>query len=259
MGEREEYFLSNLLDQYKNQWRFRDWESLFSKLPDLSNSFVYDLGCAHGDHSQKLSEMGANVVGLDGNKDLLDFAIKRNILNAEFRLCDLSNLDSLNLAKADGIWSSFVPAYFTNFDKTLNSWKKLLKPNGWMALTEMSGLFDHLPMSKESQTLIKDFYLNSLSRENYDFESGEKLKSCLERNGFKIKESFFLKDDELSFQGPAKDVVIKAWESRLQRMGGLKNFFGDKFDEFRDDFLLAIQNENHVSNCKVYFYLATIE
>lgn len=75
--------MDSLLEQYKKQWSWRNWESLFSHLPELKDSLVYDLDCAHGDHSLKLSEMGAQVIGLDGNESLLKFANQRNIPNSQ--------------------------------------------------------------------------------------------------------------------------------------------------------------------------------
>ena len=249
--------VNSLLDQYRNQWEWRDWRSLFNLLPDLSGSTIYDLGCAHGDHSSELAEMGARVIGIDGNESLLNFAKQRDIPNSKFMLRDLSKIGESE-EKGDGIWTSFLPAYFTNLDSTIKQWKKLLKEDGWIAITEMSGLFDHEPLSERNRCLIDKFYVQSFRNGNYDFESGSKLKSCLEKNGFKILKSAFLEDQELSFKGGATEDVVNAWESRFERMGGFRQFLGDEFESFKKNFILSIQSENHVSNCKVYFYLATL-
>lgn len=148
----------SLLDQYKKQWNWRDWDSLYSQLPDLSGVQVFDLGCAHGDHSEKLSYLGASVVGLDGNQELLNYAIKRNLPNVNFQKCDLNEIDNMNLEQADGVWISFVAAYFTDFNSFLEKIKQILKPGGWIAITEMSGLFEHQPLENKYQIQIKKFY-----------------------------------------------------------------------------------------------------
>ncbi len=249
--------MSSLIEQYKKQWKWRDWNSFFSLLPELNGKVVYDLGCAHGDHSLQLTEMGAHVIGVDGNEDLLDFAKQRGIPNSTFMLRDLAEIDDLE-EKADGIWTSFVPAYFTDFDEAIRQWKKLLKEDGWIAITEMSGLFDHEPMSDENKHILRKFYEQSYNKGNYDFESGEKLKSYLEKNGFKILKSAFLKDRELSFHGRAQADIVIAWENRLDRMGGFKQFLGNGFEPFKKDFISSIQSEHHVSTCKVYFYFARL-
>ena len=251
--------MCSLLHQYKKQWEWRSWDKVTSFLPNINNSLVYDLGCAHGDHSLWLSEMGAEVIGIDRDEELLKFAIQRNIPNAQFHLSDLSKVQFLNLPKADGVWTSFVPAYFTDFASILESWKAILKPRGWIAVTEMSGLFNHYPIPEEYETLLKEFYRDSFNKKNYDFESGEKLKFYLESSGFKIKDSLHLEDKELSFQGPAIKEVVTAWENRLERMGGLKKFLGNKYNSFRNEFISSIEDKNHSTNCKVYFHIATIK
>lgn len=248
----------SLLEQYRKQWQWRKWDDVFPKLPDLNKKLIYDLGCAHGDHSKKLSTMGAIVQGLDANQNLLSYAQERNIENASFDYCDLEKIYTEDFAQADGIWTSFVPAYFPNFDEILLNWKKLLKHNGWIAITEMSGLFNHTPMKDEYTQLIKKFYNNSYVNNNYDFESGKKLKSNLEKTGFKIVEEHILEDQELSFQGIADPEVLIGWKNRLDRMGGLKSFFGESFDSFKKEFLTALEREDHISNCKVFFYLAKL-
>jgi SAM-dependent methyltransferase len=248
----------SLLEQYRKQWQWRKWDDVFSKLPDLNKKLIYDLGCAHGDHSKKLSTMGAIIQGLDANENLLSYAQERNIENASFNFCNLENINTNDFAKADGIWTSFVPAYFPNFIETLLNWKKLLKPNGWIAITEMSGLFDHSPMKEEYIQLINKFYNDSYNKNNYDFESGQKLKPNLEKAGFKIVEEYILDDQELSFQGIADPEVLAAWKNRFNRMGGLKEFFGESFEPFKSDFLNSLEQEDHISNCKVFFYIAKL-
>ena len=67
--------MSSLLDQYQRQWKWRDWELTFSRLPDPKGSLVYDLGCAHGEHTLLLSKMGAKIIGLDRNQDLIKLGL----------------------------------------------------------------------------------------------------------------------------------------------------------------------------------------
>lgn len=245
-----------LLAQYQKQWTWRDWDSLYSFLPDLNDKVIYDLGCAHGDHTQKLSSLGANVIGLDGNKELLNYAKERNLPNARFQLCNLDEIAELGLKEGDGVWMSFVAAYFTDFKTQLDKISKVLKESGWIAITEMSGLFDHLPLSNKYKSQIADFYDEMYSNGHYDFESGSKIKHYLMESGFKIMNSSFLIDNELSKQGPCSDDVIMAWRSRLARMRGFQKFLGDDFEGFEKEFLDCLKNEDHISNCKVYFYLA---
>ncbi|MBI2520734.1 MAG: class I SAM-dependent methyltransferase [Bdellovibrio sp.] len=246
----------SLLEQYQKQWLWRDWNSLYAKLPNANGSLIYDLGCAHGDHSKKLSDLGANVMGLDGDDELLSYAESRCIKNARFLCCDLSNLHEMNLALADGIWMSFVAAYFSNFNSQLNKISQVLKKGGWLATTEMSGLFDHGPLEKKYQDYISKFYAHSFQSNGYDFKSGSKLANVLSSNGFEIKEMMFLQDKELSFQGAADESIVTAWENRLERMVGLKRFMGDDYPGLQKALIQCFRSDNHQSKCKVYFYLA---
>lgn len=65
-----------------------------------------------------------------------------------------------------------------------------------------------------------------------------------------------LEDNELSKQGPCSEEVVKAWKKRLDRMKGFQSYLDDDFEGFEKEFLNCLQDENHISNCKVYFYLA---
>jgi len=113
---------ASLIEQYSRQWKWRNWEYAYSKIPDIKNLLIYDFGCAHRDHKKKLSELGAKVHGFDNNSELLTYAIKRNIKNAKFTEADIKDVHDMALSQVDGIWSSFLPAYFANLKEFLSNW-----------------------------------------------------------------------------------------------------------------------------------------
>ncbi len=94
---------------------------------------------------------------------------------AEFRQHDLANLPDLGIL-ADGVWGSFVAAYFSDLPVALEGWNRALGAGGWIALTEVDDL-------------------------------------CLERSGFSVSKELILGDEELSFTGPARKDVVDAWEA----------------------------------------------
>lgn len=247
--------MKNLSSQYQDQYNWRDWQTVYKALPDLSQQVILDLGCAIGDQTYALTQRGAKVVGIDNNQNLLDIAIKRQIPNATFIKSNLNTLNSLSLDQVDGIWSSFTIAYFPNLRKLLEDCLYLLRPGGWIAFTEMSGLFDHEPLNLEHKDSIHTYYQYMRENEWYDFQMGENLKNQIKSLPLKIEKHLQIRDDELSFQGPASPDIYSAWEHRLSRMEGLKHFLGDKFQRFNDDFLSCIQSDKHHSSCKVHFYL----
>ncbi len=242
--------------QYERQFKWRDWKTIFSLLPIKEGDTVLDLGCARGDQSMELSRLGAKVIGIDGDKSLLRVAISRNIPGATFHLADLSDISSLMRSEVDGIWTSFLPAYFPEFSSIAAKWSLHLKPGGWVAAVEMDNLFGHAPISNESQDLITGFYEHSRRSGHYDFCMGGRLRQHLERAGFKVEAEKTIADFELSFQGPAAPEILEAWENRLARMSGLKHFANERFLNFHSDFMKALSNEEHKSFCRVVFILA---
>lgn len=248
----------NLLEQYQKQWKWREWSSLYDLLPSLESSKIYDLGCAHGDHSAEFIKRGANVIGIDGDRTLLDYAQRRDLKESKFLFADLSQIDQLGLEQRDGVWMSFVAAYFPNLTEQLERIKGLIRPGGWLAITEMDHLFGHQPLEQRWKELLGQFYLDAIKNGRYDFCSGSKLKFALEKSGFTLRRAAFLEDRELAFQGPCSEDVLKAWSDRLDRMGGLKSFLGGDFLSFKDDFLNCLIDSYHQSECRVYFYLAEI-
>lgn len=247
---------NSLLNQYKKQWKWKSWNQAYSFLPEIKNSLVYDIGCAHGDHSEKLASLGATVIGLDGDKELLKYAKQRKIMQTSFLECDLTQVDKMNLTHGDGVWMSFVSAYFTDFKSQLERISSILRPGGWIAITEMSGLFDHSPLEEKYQSKIKEFYKQMYMSNSYDFYSGAKIKEYLHKANYDVKAETIQNDSELSKQGACSEDVILAWTERLGRMKGLHRFMGDDYLEFKDKFLNCLRDINHTSNCKVHFYFA---
>ena len=72
--------MPRLMDEYKRQARWRDWEAVHRLLPLRAGERVLDLGCALGDQSAMLAARGAQVVGVDANAELLAQADRRAIL-----------------------------------------------------------------------------------------------------------------------------------------------------------------------------------
>lgn len=237
-----------LTDQYKRQLVWRDWKSALAACPISPGQRILDLGCGPGDTSFLLQEKGTRVTGVDGDPALLKAAMER-YPDIDFLLKDLKTLD-LNLAEYDGLWCSFTAAYFTDFSEIFSAWKKFLKPKSWVCIIEMDDLLNHSPLPSERQGQITEFYEKALANRGYDFRSGRRIQDVLENNGLNVTKSE-LNDDELSFQGAASPNVLRAWEERLDRMAGLKRFFGDDYGAFRLDFLNCLQDPAHRSNCRV--------
>ncbi len=248
----------SLATEYRRQYAWRDWGTAFSALPPVAGRTVLDLGCAIGDLAAELAARGARVIGLDANDELLAAARERGIPNAEFRHADLREpLDLGPDFAADGIWSSFVAAYFLDLTAALSNWSRALRPGGWIALTEIDDMFSHEPLKPVTRERLNAYVEEAFAAGRYDFRMGRKLRGHLERAGFAILVERDLADREFAFDGPALPEVIEGWRQRFDRMPLLEQACGAEFGALRDDFFVALARSDHRSTARVCFVLAS--
>jgi SAM-dependent methyltransferase len=241
-----------LAEEYRRQLEWRDWGAMFRVLPPLRGRTVVDLGCGVGDVAALLAGRGAKVVAVDGNEELLAAARERNADNVELVHADLCELPEL--APADGLWCSFVAAYFVPLAPVLAPWSRALKPGGWAAFVEVDDLFGHEPLAPDVRAVFDDYAADALANARYDFHKGRKLRDELERAGFTIERELTLVDRELAFDGRALPAVIAAWRARLDRLAFLKR--RDDFTHVRDEFLATLARPDHKSRARVVGILA---
>lgn len=246
----------SLADDYRQQFSWRSWNRLFEEVPLQRGQTILDLGCAIGDQARELASRGCTVIGLDGNRELIDAAILEPLPNCEFRMCDLRSAPNPAI-RVDGIWCSFVAAYFTNLVEFLTRWSPVLNPGGWITITEVDDLFGHEPLSPRTQSLLQRFADDALTAARYDFHMGGKLQSCLARAGFAVSRVFTLPDKELSFDGAASSEVVDAWRRRFHRMPRLRAICGSEFENVQEEFLSCLSRPDHVSTAKVISCIAT--
>lgn len=245
-----------LIEEYKNQNTWREWEKYLNRIPLNETQTVYDLGCSIGVVSKLLSSKVNRVVGLDNNRLLLEEANKHKPNNCEFLLEDIFTFAPCNLEKCDGIWMSFTIAYMENPYQFISNWAKSLKSKGWFAIVDIDGLFsNHLPQNSK---YFKDIELFEKESEKscYDFRIGKKIRNIMEKNGLDIiidEEDWY--DIELNFNGKALPEIVEAWKNRLERMVKLKSYMEEKYIEFSKEFLNVITDENHKSDGGVKFYV----
>lgn len=240
----------SLAHEYARQAGWRDWQSVVAKLPALAGRRVLDLGCGVGDQARALAARGARVTAVDGNGELLAAARARRATGVEFVECDLRALADLG-APADGIWCSFVAAYFPDLRTQLAAWAHLLRPDGWIALTEIDDLFGHEPLAARARTALDAYVERAFAARRYDFRMGRRLRGHLESSGFRVEHELVVADAELSFDGPAAPDVLEAWERRFNRLRALRDDCGAAFEGVRDDFLACLAHPAHRSTARV--------
>ena len=238
------------------QYHWRRWSDVYRYLGDLSETQVVDLGCGIGDQARDLSRLGAHVFGVDGNQDVIDHAKSRGIPHARFVCCDITDIEDSEL-KSDGVWASFIAAYFPRFDVLTRSIDSLLKPGGWLAITEVNDLFGHEPLHPRWSALIEKYYARSIEEGIHRFRSYAHVCEVLSERGWRLDVDRKLDDDELCFVGAASSEVLEAWRTRLSfMMPRFLERFGDEAMGFDSAFLECLASKEHRSQSRVWFILA---
>lgn len=246
-----------LASEYKRQFGWRDWPTIFDALPSLQGQTVLDLGCGVGDLAAEFVARGARVIGVDMNEELLREARSRQLSNAEFRTADLRTLPDLGIA-ADGLWCSFAAAYVPDLPKALTTWARNLRSGGWIALTEIDDLFGHEPLSVRTKALFTA-YAERVLAAGYDVHMGRKLQAHVEHSGFSVTKMLTLDDQELSFSGSARPDVLDGWRARFDRMKLFRDICGPDIDQIQAEFLGCLKRTDHTSVAKVYCCIAILE
>jgi ubiquinone/menaquinone biosynthesis C-methylase UbiE len=246
----------SLSNEYKRQYRWRDWPTVFDALPSLKGQTIFDLGCGVGDLGAALVARGARVIGFDMNEELLHEARLRRLSDAEFRTMDLRAFENPG-SLADGVWCSFTAAYFPDLPVALTLWTRNLTDGGWIALTEIDNLFGHEPLSEEAKAILSAYDEEAFAAGIYDFRMGRKLKGYLESSGFNVVKQLILEDRELAFSGPARSDVLDAWRARFERMRLLRDFCGSCIGRVQAEFLGCLMHAEHRSVAKVICCIAT--
>ena len=244
----------NLAQQYERQYAWRSWQTAYDALPSVDGVSVLDLGCAIGDQSRDLAGRGARILGIDADAQLVAHAQSRGIPRATFKVGDIR--DPQVDESFDGLWASFVPAYFPDLATVLSGWLRLLKPGGWIALTEVDGMFDHEPLAAGARSLLASYGREAAAAGRYDFDMGRKLAAHLAAAGFQVEKELILPDQELSFAGAASPEVLEAWAGRLARMRLLQERAQREYPALQEELLRCLSSPDHRSGCRVHFCFA---
>ena len=248
----------NLVKEYKNQSKWRDWTSYMESIPTTDQDLIYDFGCSIGVVSKLLSEKVRQVTGIDSNPELLKEAVRINSAeNISYLEIDLGSSDLQDLPKGDGIWASFVTAYFPDFEPILNAWIRVLRRKGWIAIVELNDLFAHEPLSEFARDVFENYSQRQCRNNLYDFKMGTSLLDYVKKCGLSVIHEQNMYDPEFSFTGPAGREVLKSWECRFDRMLKFQDYLGERdFYRIKHEFLDCLSDRNHKSKSVVKFIVA---
>ena len=191
----------SVVEKYSREYPWRRWSEIYPYLGDLLGAQVIDLGCGIGDQARDLSQLGAYVFGVDRNWEAIDHARSRRIPRSQFVCANIINIKDMWL-KSDGVWTSFTAAYFPKFDVLTRSIDNVLKPGGWIAITEVDDLFYHEPLDSRWVEIIEKYYARSIEEGIHRFRSHAHVSEFLSEQGWRIEVDRRLDDDEFCFAGP---------------------------------------------------------
>ncbi|MBU0504581.1 class I SAM-dependent methyltransferase [bacterium] len=243
----------NLVEQYTQQQKWRHWDEIIEHLPLSKDQTILDLGCGTGYFLNLISPIIKNGIGIDCNKELVDYAQNQTNRNIKISLGNISNLTNIIDNNVDGMWASFVAEYFVDLLPQLKHWSSFLNPNAWIAFVEMTDLLTgHRPLPADTLKSLEKFTEYLIKNKYYDCTMGSRLESCFREAGLKDIVYHEFNDEELSFQGPASDPVLQSWSNRFDRWKQMKMFFGDDlFHKIKQDLLTCLSSQNHEGSAKV--------
>jgi len=243
-----------LPDEYERQERWRHWDTALARVPLARGQRVLDLGCGVGAVTATLAQAGVDVIGVDLDDTLLARARQR-YPGLRFEKQDVGALEPSTFGRVDGIWASFVAAYFADVDAIVARWRRCVVNGGWLALVEIDDLLGHEPRASALAADIGGFYASARER-GYGFENGRRLAPAMLAAGLTVIHEGTLDDDELAFDGPAPRDVIDAWRARFARMHGMQAHFGARFADVERALLDSLASPAHRSLCRVVLVVA---
>jgi len=157
----------------------------FQKLVELpEHPEILDVGCGTGSQTMVLAKLtSGKITALDNHAPFIE-KLKRDVRWAGYgeRIsCVVGDMASMNFAEGSFalIWSEGA-ANIMGFEKALNAWRPLLRPNGYMVISEMVWFKEEAPQE------IRDYF----AKEYPDMKYYEHNFPIVESSGYKMIDYF---------------------------------------------------------------------
>jgi ubiquinone/menaquinone biosynthesis C-methylase UbiE len=172
-------------------------ETFFAALPLQQSISLLDAGCGWGGHSRAIAKLigsGGSVTGVDKSQTMIDAALRVPVepgyANLKFTVGDIGQLTYSN-DSFDGIICDRVFIHLENPLGVLKELRRVLKPNGWIGMTEPTwSKLELQPDSRETRLLIEAHEANFRNG-----SIGSQLKDLLLKSGFAI-----MRDEQQLYQ-----------------------------------------------------------
>jgi trans-aconitate methyltransferase len=141
---------------------------------------ILDLGCGDGALTQKLADMGCDVVGVDSSPPQIEAACKSGL---DARVKDCQALDFNH--EFDAVFSNAALHWMRRSDAVIEGVKRALKPGGRF-VAEMGGAGCVQRIRRAVEEALSRRGVDGASRNPWYFPSAEDYGARLERHGFRI-------------------------------------------------------------------------
>lgn len=181
-------------------------------LQSLNGIKILDVGCGNGKDCKYISEKGFEVNGIDLSVGMLAIA-KEKVPNGKFEVMDIANI-TYPENSYDGIISNcslfHIPS--EELPKTLESFARVLKPNGKLLLILQEGL---------GETMIEEPYRPGVNI-YMNYFSVETISNLLQEYGFEVN-SIGKEEAPNEFElGNGKLIVLSSNSKKLEYNGPKK-------------------------------------
>ena len=166
MDEETKLFYNLTAEENANEWYencmlMPSIEEFVSLLPEKPR--VLDLGCGGGYESMRLTNAGAQVVGVDFSEESIRIATER-CPEVQFELMDFRQLDGEKLGKFDGVFAcaSLIHISQEELPGVFAQMRNILNPNGFVIaiVREGEGFWEGWP-EVDGRKLRRIVYLYS--------------------------------------------------------------------------------------------------
>jgi len=158
-------------------------ELVFSLVEIRAGEKILDVGCGTGNYTIEFAKRGADVVGADSSKDMLDFArqkAKEERVKAGFQIADALNLPFTDQS-FDLIVSNGLLCFLGEPEKALMEMNRVLKPGGRLIVGVLNS-WSPWALFRRIKGLFKDTIYNQAH-----FMSPPELEDLLKEVGFEVK------------------------------------------------------------------------
>jgi ubiquinone/menaquinone biosynthesis C-methylase UbiE len=178
----------------------------FQKLTGLpKHPQILDVGCGTGRQTLVLAKLSTgNIIALDNHQPFIE-TLKHNVRQAGYgdRIrCLVGDMNSMNFPEGsfDVIWSEGA-ANLTGLKNALHAWRPLLRPNGYMAISELVWFKQEVPPE------IGDYFATVYPDIKYYGHIYPVIKSA----GYKMIDYFSLPDQSwwTDYYTPAEERIAE--------------------------------------------------